>query len=231
MTEDDTWRIVDGYIREIVPFFNVVAYYQLGDRAAGWLLDLFYKDLHRLRGRPRPCAPAARRGARLCDEPPLERRLRPRRATRSRDRWPSRMPSASGRAPFPLELVFKAFGSYFIRRRYREPLYHTVLERYVQLITREGVTQGIFVEGGLTRDGRLRAPKVGPARLRPRHRTRPGVRRAAACRAGGGELRPRARGPLAAARAGQSTGRRTSAPDERRRARWRTTSAGTSRAS
>jgi glycerol-3-phosphate O-acyltransferase len=58
-------------------------------------------------------------------------------------------------------MVFKAFGSYFIRRRYREPLYHAVLERYVQLITREGVTQGIFVEGGLTRDGRLRAPKIG----------------------------------------------------------------------
>jgi glycerol-3-phosphate O-acyltransferase len=62
---------------------------------------------------------------------------------------------------FPLEVVFKSFGSYFIRRRYREPLYHTVLERYVQLITREGVTQGIFVEGGLTRDGKLRAPKIG----------------------------------------------------------------------
>jgi glycerol-3-phosphate O-acyltransferase len=62
---------------------------------------------------------------------------------------------------FPLEMVFKAFGSYFIRRRYREPLYHAVLERYVQLITREGVTQGIFVEGGLTRDGRLRPPKIG----------------------------------------------------------------------
>jgi glycerol-3-phosphate O-acyltransferase len=40
-------------------------------------------------------------------------------------------------------------------------LYHTVLERYVQLITREGVTQGIFVEGGLTRDGKLKAPKIG----------------------------------------------------------------------
>jgi glycerol-3-phosphate O-acyltransferase len=62
---------------------------------------------------------------------------------------------------FPLEHVFKAFGSYFIRRRYREALYHTVLERYVQLITREGVTQGIFVEGGLTRDGKLRPPKIG----------------------------------------------------------------------
>ena len=62
---------------------------------------------------------------------------------------------------FPLEHMFKAFGSYFVRRKYREPLYHVVLERYVQLITREGVTQGIFLEGGLTRDGHLKSPKIG----------------------------------------------------------------------
>jgi glycerol-3-phosphate O-acyltransferase len=36
-----------------------------------------------------------------------------------------------------------------------------VLERYVQLITRNGVTQGIFPEGGLTRDGSLRPGKIG----------------------------------------------------------------------
>jgi glycerol-3-phosphate O-acyltransferase len=62
---------------------------------------------------------------------------------------------------FPLEYVFKSFGSYFIRRRYREPLYHAVLRAYVQLITRNGVTQGIFPEGGLTRDGKLRPGKIG----------------------------------------------------------------------
>ena len=62
---------------------------------------------------------------------------------------------------WPLETIFKSFGSYFIRRRYREPLYHAVLERYVQLITRNGVTQGIFLEGGLSRDGRPRPAKVG----------------------------------------------------------------------
>jgi glycerol-3-phosphate O-acyltransferase len=62
---------------------------------------------------------------------------------------------------WPLEYVFKNFGAYFIRRKFREPLYHTVLERYVQLITRNGVTQGIFPEGGLSRDGKLRAPKLG----------------------------------------------------------------------
>jgi glycerol-3-phosphate O-acyltransferase len=62
---------------------------------------------------------------------------------------------------WPLEYIFKSFGSYFIRRRFREPLYHSVLERYVRLITRNGVTQGVFPEGGLSRDGALRPAKVG----------------------------------------------------------------------
>ena len=62
---------------------------------------------------------------------------------------------------WPLETIFKSFGSFFIRRRYREPLYHAVLERYVQLITRNGVTQGLFPEGGLSRDGRIQSAKTG----------------------------------------------------------------------
>jgi glycerol-3-phosphate O-acyltransferase len=37
------WRIVDRYVDEIVPFFNIIAYYHLGYRTAGWLLNLFYK--------------------------------------------------------------------------------------------------------------------------------------------------------------------------------------------
>ena len=51
--------------------------------------------------------------------------------------------------------------SYFIRRRFREPLYHKVLEKYVQLIGKNGITQGIFIEGGLSRDGKLRETKIG----------------------------------------------------------------------
>ena len=103
---------------------------------------------------------------------------------------------------FPLEHIFKAFGSYFVRRKYREPLYHAVLERYVQLITREGVTQGIFLEGGLTRDGRLKSPKIGLLDYVLGIARDPAYRVADAHRAGGGQLRPRARGSVAAARAG-----------------------------
>lgn len=62
---------------------------------------------------------------------------------------------------WPLEKLFKSFGSYFVRRKFHNDLYHAVLAEYVRLMTREGITQGIFLEGGLSRDGALREPKIG----------------------------------------------------------------------
>lgn len=62
---------------------------------------------------------------------------------------------------WPLNHLFKWFGGYFIRRRFREPLYHTVLSQFVATITRAGVTQGVFLEGGLSRDGAFQKPKLG----------------------------------------------------------------------
>ena len=68
---------------------------------------------------------------------------------------------------FPLEYVFKSFGfSSSFDVSYREPLYHTVLEQYVQLITRNGVTQGIFPEGGLTRDGTCASERLDSSTTR-----------------------------------------------------------------
>ncbi len=52
-------------------------------------------------------------------------------------------------------------GGYFINRRSREALYRKVLARYVHMARSAGVTQAIFLEGGLSRDGRLRPPKFG----------------------------------------------------------------------
>ena len=43
ISEADAWRIVRGYIREIVPFFNVIAYYHIGYRLARVVLNFFYK--------------------------------------------------------------------------------------------------------------------------------------------------------------------------------------------
>ena len=52
-------------------------------------------------------------------------------------------------------------GAYFVRRNSGDPLYRVVLQRYVQMATEFGVPQAVFPEGGLTVDGKLRAPKLG----------------------------------------------------------------------
>jgi glycerol-3-phosphate O-acyltransferase len=62
---------------------------------------------------------------------------------------------------WPLQTLIRSMGAYFIRRRSRNPLYRRVLERYVHMATKEGVCQAVFPEGGLSRDGRLRPPKLG----------------------------------------------------------------------
>lgn len=158
--EAEAWRRVRAYIDEIVPFFNILAYYKFGYAASRVTLNMLYKvtvdyeslsDLERLPNDAVVLYLANHRSN--ADYVLLAYVL-------AGDVSISYAVGEWARA-FPLEYVFKTFGSYFIRRRYREPLYHTVLEQYVQLITRNGVTQGVFPEGGLTRDGRLRPGKIG----------------------------------------------------------------------
>src|SRR5438477_9955478 len=57
--------------------------------------------------------------------------------------------------------LIKSMGAYFIARDSREALYRKVLARYVHMATAAGVTQAVFPEGGLSRDGQLRPPKFG----------------------------------------------------------------------
>ena len=159
-TDAEALARVRAYVEEIVPFFNVIAYFQIGYRLSRAALNLLYKVTVQFEDR----------GAiqRLPKDAVLVYLMN----HRSNADYVLVGYALSGQVAisyavgewaraFPLEHLFKAFGAYFVRRRYRERLYHTVLERYVQLITRQGVTQGIFLEGGLTRDGRLRAPKIG----------------------------------------------------------------------
>ncbi len=62
---------------------------------------------------------------------------------------------------WPLQTLFRAMGAYFIRRDSKNPLYRKVLERYVAMATAGGVTQAVYPEGGLSRDGALRKPRLG----------------------------------------------------------------------
>ena len=62
---------------------------------------------------------------------------------------------------WPLQMLIRAMGAFFVRRKSGNPLYRRVLERYIHMATREGVCQAVFLEGGLSRDGALRQPKLG----------------------------------------------------------------------
>lgn len=60
-----------------------------------------------------------------------------------------------------LQSLIRSMGAYFIRRDARNRLYRKVLARYVAMATAAGVTQAVFPEGGLSRDGRLRPVRLG----------------------------------------------------------------------
>src|SRR5215218_1388365 len=62
---------------------------------------------------------------------------------------------------WPLQTLIRSTGAYFVRRNSGDLLYRRVLERYIHMATAAGVPQAVYPEGGLSRDGLLRAPKLG----------------------------------------------------------------------
>ena len=62
---------------------------------------------------------------------------------------------------WPLGPLVRAMGSFFVRRGSGDALYRRVLERFFQTGLEHGLTPVVFVEGGLSRDGRLQEPKTG----------------------------------------------------------------------
>ena len=62
---------------------------------------------------------------------------------------------------WPLQALIRSLGAYFIRRNSGDPLYRRVLERYVAMATAGGVVQAVYPEGGLSKDGKLRPPRLG----------------------------------------------------------------------
>jgi len=158
--ESKAWSRVEEYIDEIVPFFNILTYYKIGLVVSRVLLNFFYKVSAEYAGRssqgtlPRDSIVIYLMNHRSNADYVLVGYVLSGQIAIS-------YAVGEWARTFPLEYIFKSFGAYFIRRKYREKLYHTVLERYVQLITRNGVTQGIFLEGGLSRDGKLGKAKIG----------------------------------------------------------------------
>ena len=151
---------VSLYLDEIIPNFNLITTYTFGKRLAGWLLRTCYRvrisrsaeaALNRI---PRDASVVYVMNHRSNADYLLVAFLLANRVSIS-------YAVGEWARVWPLERLFRSFGSFFVRRRFRDPLYHAVLERYVQRAVAQGTTQGIFIEGGLSRDGRLQSPKLG----------------------------------------------------------------------
>jgi glycerol-3-phosphate O-acyltransferase len=158
---DTAMKKARQYLTEIVPKFNLLAYYRFGAPIARALLYFLYrvaverKPLHDFNERaPKGAVVVYIINHRSNADYLLVAHLLFKFISLS-------YAVGEWARVWPLNHLFKWFGGYFVRRRYREPLYHAILSRFVQTITRRGVTQGIFLEGGLTRDGAFQKPKLG----------------------------------------------------------------------
>lgn len=155
-----TMARVKAYAREIVPTFNAWTYFSFGAKAARWLSNALYRvrlgyfDEEKLKLIDADSTVVFVINHRSNMDYVLVTYL----AAAS-----SALSYAVGewaRVMF-LQTMIRSMGAYFVRRDSGDPLYRKVLPRYVQIATAEGVTQALFPEGGLTRDGALRPAKLG----------------------------------------------------------------------
>ena len=154
------WRRIDAYAREIVPSFNAYIYYRVGyavARAAAramYRVRIGYVDEAGLAGVDRRSTIVFVMNHRSNMDYVLVAFLAAERAALS-------FAVGEWARIWPLQQLIRAMGAFFVRRNSGDPLYRVVLQRYVQMASEAGVTQAVFPEGGLTIDGRLRAPRFG----------------------------------------------------------------------
>ena len=148
------------YAKEIVPHFSARAYFSFGTGFARWLskfiyrVRLGYSDDEAIRSIDQDASVVFIMNHRSNMDYVLLTFMASSRASLSYavGEW-ARI--------FLLQSIIRAMGAYFIRRNSGNELYRRVLARYVNMATRQGVTQAVFPEGGLSRDGRLREPRLG----------------------------------------------------------------------
>jgi glycerol-3-phosphate O-acyltransferase len=158
---DEASKRAHQYLQEIVPKFNILAYYRLGAPIARAIMHFLYRPVveHKVLREFNASAPKGTTVVYLINHRSNADYVL---VAHMLFKFISLSYAVGEWARvWPLNHLFKWFGAYFIRRRYREPLYHAVLSSFVRTITRNGVTQGVFLEGGLTRDGAFQKPKLG----------------------------------------------------------------------
>ncbi|MCA9490523.1 MAG: 1-acyl-sn-glycerol-3-phosphate acyltransferase [Myxococcales bacterium] len=152
---------VDAYVEEIAPFFSLSAYYRLGPLLAKRVVDFCFELVVEPGAFDAQLAKVPRDAVRVyvinhrANMDPLVLAYGLLRHV------PMSYAVGEWALVWPLHTLFRSFGSYFVRRGEKDPLYHAVLERFVQLLAGQGAVTGFFPEGGLSRDGALRRPRTG----------------------------------------------------------------------
>jgi glycerol-3-phosphate O-acyltransferase len=155
------WSKVDLYVEEIAPFFSLSAYYRFGAAFSRRFLDFCFEVDVEAGGFEAQVAGLPEGAVRVyvinhrANMDPLVLAFGLLRHV------PMSYAVGEWALVWPLDMIFRAFGSYFVRRGEKDPLYHAVLERFIQLIASQGAVTGFFIEGGLSRDGALRRPRTG----------------------------------------------------------------------
>jgi glycerol-3-phosphate O-acyltransferase len=151
---------VKRYANEIVPSFSAYAYFRVGTRIARGISKMLYRVRIGVRNDEALAAvdPASSVIFVINHRSNMDYVLVTYVAATS-----SALSYAVGEwaQVWGLRSLIRSMGAYFINRDSREALYRKVLARYVHMATAAGVTQAVFPEGGLSRDGRLRPPKFG----------------------------------------------------------------------
>lgn len=154
-------RQAETYAREIVPAFNAYVYFRIGHGLARAVVRRFYRvrlAYHERTGRgqlDRDASIVFVINHRSNMDYMLVTYLAEEQAALS-------YAVGEWARVWPLEPLIRAMGAYFVRRDARgNALYHRVLERYVQMAVDGGVVQAVFPEGGLSRDGHPRKPRIG----------------------------------------------------------------------
>src|SRR3954452_19792386 len=151
---------VERYAREIVPAFNAYFYFRIGY----WLSKRVARSLYRVRlgfsdeAGLAAVTPGSTVVFLMNHRSNMDYILV---AYLAADRTALSYAVGEWARIWPLQTLIRSTGAYFVRRSSGDPLYRRVLERYIHMATAAGVPQAVYPEGGLSRDGRLRSPKLG----------------------------------------------------------------------
>jgi glycerol-3-phosphate O-acyltransferase len=153
-------RDVERYAKEIVPAFSAYTYFKVGIRLARWVSTSLYRV--RLAFADRALLEAMDTDATVVFVMNHRSNMDYILVTYMASSATALSYAVGEWARIPiLQTLIRSMGAYFIRRNARNSLYRKVLARYVQMATQAGVTQAMFPEGGLSRDGKLRPVKLG----------------------------------------------------------------------